>query len=544
MTTRHDLPPALRRASAGILVTLAAFALLVAGCSKTGPSGPENTDPLDPTVVNAFVNTLPAWQVPDDTAEPPAPQPDEEDFEDSQYYRCSVVEYDLRRNFDSIVAVGANATALKPGMMVQGNGVKDGSLATIGLARSPLSLSVNLALENPSRHVEHPNSSSIQDAIASLQREADTRLGALPVVPAMINFKSEQAYSFQQAMLSAGIGLSYSAVFASGSVSSAFSQNSSVATHSVIVKLLQPMYTISFADDEMAEPGDFFDSDVTQGDFDRQRELGTMGPGNLPCYVQSVTYGRMLVYTLTSTEATSSQELQLAVQASYGAWEGDGSVDSRQRQLLQNSTIEVQVFGGTQEDQLDAIKTAIRSGDFTAFLGPVPATTAVPLSYRINDLKNRQPAVIGDATQFSIRECEPVTDLRFTVSLDSIQVVDGCDATNAFDIESWVDVSDGNYYWLLHQSDHSFTRDELPTLHQQAIFTVNATQNTEITFTTNFNGTGQDHAYHWWTKTTTFQYPFDFDTNPYGFTHIETTSNDVYDGCTLEMYYTIERQLN
>ena len=176
----------------------------------------------------------------------------------------------------------------------------------------------------------------------------------------------------------------------------------------------------------MAEPGDFFAADVTQADFDRQRQLGTMGPGNLPCYVQSVTYGRMLVYTMTSTEATSAQELQLAVQASYGAWEGSGDLDSRQRQLVQNSSIEVQVFGGTQEDQLDAIKQALHTGDFSSFLVPVPSTTAVPLSYRINDLKNRQPAVIGDATQFSIRECEAVNDLRFTVSLDSITVVDGC----------------------------------------------------------------------------------------------------------------------
>jgi hypothetical protein len=303
------------------------------------------------------------------------------------------------------------------------------------------------------------------------------------------------------------------------------------------------MYTISFADDEMAEPADFFSSDVTEADFQRQRDNGTMGPDNLPCYVQSVTYGRMLVYTMTSTEATSARELQLAVQASYGAWSGDGQVDSRQQQLLQNSTIEVQVFGGTQEDQLDAIKTAIRNGDFTAFLAPVPATTAVPLSYRINDLRNRQPAVIGDATQYSIRECEPVYDLRFTVSLDSIKVVDGCDAQSSFDIESWVDVSNGSYYWLLHVAGSQFPREELPYLHQQAIFTVTANANTTITFNTNQNGTGAPHGYGWWSKSTTFQFPFDFDTNPYHFTHIDTSTNDQYDACTIEAYYTIKREL-
>lgn len=85
--------------------------------------------------------------------------------------------------------------------------------------------------------------------------------------------------------MSAGISPSYNAVFASGSVSSAFSQNSSVKQQTVIVKLMQPMYTISFADDELDEPGSFFAETVTRGDFDRQRDLGTMGPGNLPYYV-------------------------------------------------------------------------------------------------------------------------------------------------------------------------------------------------------------------------------------------------------------------
>jgi len=526
-----------------LLALLAGLALLGLGCSKSSPTDPGNTDPIDPAQVNAFVNKLPDWEVPSTVEDPPEDLPDEQDLEDNQYYRCNVVQYDMKRNFDSIVAVGANATALKPGMLVQGNGVKDGSLSTIGLKRSPLLLSVNLALDTPSRRVDVPTSSSIQDAIASLQREADTRLGSIPVVPAMINFKVQQAYSFSQAMLSAGISLSYDAVFANGSVSSTFNQNSSVQSHSVVVKLLQPMYTISFADDEMAEPGDFFAEDVTQADFDRQRELGTMGPGNLPCYVQSVTYGRMLVYTMTSTEATSSQELQLAVQASYGAWEGSGQVDTRQKQLVNNSTIQVQVFGGTQQDQLDAIKTALHTGDFSAFLTEVPATTAVPLSYRINDLKNRQPAVIGDATKFSIKECEAVNDMMFTVSLDSITVVDGCMDQTLFDIESYVDVSGNGEYWLMHRSGPAFTREDLANAYHQAIFTLTADANTTITFTTNFNGAGGTHDYHWWSKVTTFQYPFDFPSNPLHFSHLDTTTNDLYDGCTMEMHYTIQWEL-
>ncbi|HEU4365236.1 MAG TPA: thiol-activated cytolysin family protein, partial [Candidatus Krumholzibacteria bacterium] len=313
------------------LIALAALLALAAGCGKDDPAV-ISTDPVDPAEVNQFVNSLPNWEVPSDQEEPPVDLGDQEDFEANQYYRCEAVEYDLKRNFDDIIAVGANATALKPGMIVQGNGVKDGSLSTIGLKRSPLSLSINLALEDPSRTVENPSSSTIQDAIASLQRDADDRIGNLDVVPAQINFKAESAYSVQQAMLSAGLSVRYSAVLASGSVAGSLSQSSSVKRRSVLVKLLQPMYTISFADDEKAEPADFFSPDLMEADFERQREQGTMGPGNLPCYVQSVTYGRMVVYAMTTTETTTDDEYKLAVQASYGAWSGSGSINTRQRE--------------------------------------------------------------------------------------------------------------------------------------------------------------------------------------------------------------------
>ncbi len=524
------------------LLLLSALAFFAA-CSKDDPVAPGSTDPVDPAEVNQFVNGLPSWEVPSDFEEPPVDLGDEEDLEENQYYRCAAVEYDLKRNFEDIVAVGANATALKPGMMVQGNGVKSGSLSTIGLARSPLSLSINLAIEDPSRSVENPSSSTIQDAISSLQRDADDRLGNLDVIPAQINFRAESAYSVQQALISAGLSVRYSGIIASGSVGGSLSQSTSVKRRSVVVKLMQPMYTISFADDEKAEPADFFASDLMEADFERQRQQGTMGPGNLPCYVQSVTYGRMVVYSMTSSEAISDEEYKLAVQASYGAWSGSGSINSRQRELVQNSTIEVQVFGGTQGAGLDAIKQALRNGDFSAFLQPAPATTAVPLSYRINDLKNRQPAVIGDATKFTIRECEPVNDLQFTVSLDSIIVVDGCTAETSFDIESWVYPPQmGQSYWLLHNTGTRFPKEDLPSLHSQAIFTMTAGQSSTIEFFTGVYGnsvTGLDG----WSKETTFSFPFDFDENPYHFTHLETTSDNLYRNCTLQVFYTIKREL-
>jgi|GEM_PF-2849727 len=529
-----------------ILLLLALAAVLfvpvtLSGCSKDDPVAPPPLDPVNPAEVNDFVKSLPAWEVPDDTEAEPVVLEEEEDFNGSVYVRCETVEYDRKKNFDNLIAVGANATALKPGMLVQGRGVRSGALSVIGLKRSPLAISVDLALETPSRRVEVPSSSTLQDAVASLQREADTRLGNLDVIPAQISFQAKEVYSFEQAMLDAGISLKYSSVLASGSVGTSINQNSTTETHTVIAKIFQPMYTISFADDEIAEPAGFFAEDLTQADFSRQVDLGTMGPDNQPCYVQSVTYGRMVMYTATSSEVTSAEELKLAVQASYGVYSGSANYDEEKARIVRNSTIEVQVFGGTQEDGTNAIKEALRTGNFDAFLVPVPATTAVPLSYRINDMKNRTAAVIGDATTYNIQSCREYSDMRFTVTLDRIEIVQGGEFETTFDIEAQLTAGD-NYYWLLHNSGHRFTREELAAGGETAIFEFSTTPGTFMEFyvadfgsaTTGRNG---------WYRTKRIDYPFDFETIPHEFSIFETSTDDDYNNTTIEIFFTIQREL-
>jgi hypothetical protein len=191
------------------------------------------------------MQTLPDWQAPDNTEAAPELIEANEEFSNNSYQRCETVQYDRKRNFDNLIAVGANATALRPGMLVQGRGVRDGTLSVIGLERAPVAISINLALENPTRWIENPTSATIQDAVASLQREADTRLGNLDVIPAQISFQVKEAYSFEQAMLDAGISLKDSSVLANGNVGASLRRTSNRKSHTVIVKLFQPMYTMS-----------------------------------------------------------------------------------------------------------------------------------------------------------------------------------------------------------------------------------------------------------------------------------------------------------
>jgi hypothetical protein len=114
----------------------------------------------------------------------------------------------------------------------------------------------------------------------------------------------------------------------------------------------------------------------------------------------------------------------------------------------------------------------------------------------------------------------------------------------SFDIECWVDVeSPGQFYWLLHNSGSRFPKEDLPNLNSQAIFTVASTQNTTLEFYTGVYGTSTT-GLQGWDKSTTFQFPFDLDENPYHFSHIDTKADNQDRNCTIEVFYTIKRELN
>ncbi len=91
---------------------------------------------------------------------------------------CSVKQVDVKKNFDDIILIGANSGVMYPGAMIQGETLDDGTLSPLNLARSPLHVSIDMGVVDADRHVENPNSATVQAAIAELQREADDRLGS------------------------------------------------------------------------------------------------------------------------------------------------------------------------------------------------------------------------------------------------------------------------------------------------------------------------------------------------------------------------------
>jgi hypothetical protein len=321
----------------------------------------------------------------------------------------------LSRTFDQFPAFGFTGT-LAPGLVVEGAGVEPGDLRVIPLDRAPLTLVSSLASENPTALVESPDTTTLTEAVARLKRDADARLTGIDVVPSDITYTRSETHSFEQSSLEIGVSLRYDGAMRQAGLDSSFSQESQTEKHSIAVKLIQPMYTIRMADDAVRDAGDFFTADVTPEDVEARVAAGEIGPDNPPLVVDEVTYGRVMYFTMTSTDATSAQDLMVAVDAAQAQFSGSAELTTEQRNTLSTSDIAMLSYGGDQSLALGAIK----SGDLSQFFGPANTTTAAPLSFSLRTLGGQLVEVSDTADLQQLLCSRTAIPYSFNVSVTNI----------------------------------------------------------------------------------------------------------------------------
>jgi hypothetical protein len=135
-------------------------------------------------------------------------------------------------------------------------------------------------------------------------------------------------------------------------------------------------------------PGDFFSKGFTQARLQQQVDQGRIGPDNLPVYVSNIVYGRMMMFSLTST--ASAEAIRATMQAGYESIGGSAgaSLDAQKKKILEESKIKVTSIGGDAE----ATRAVIRSGDgpqFTLVTGEFNGDRLQDVLW-INETQNRR----------------------------------------------------------------------------------------------------------------------------------------------------------
>ena len=399
--------------------------LSLAACDSGGPGPDTCPDPANPAcggpvdgTVTEYLTGLPSWDafapdVPEQQATPTGPPVAEapvtmdvttlddegnEVISEDVTYSCTSTPYTLAETPEKIVIYDPDRSILYPGAFVQGKSYVVGSVDALTIPeRAPLRISIPdvASTTGDNFRTVQPNQAEVSNAIGNIVGNAV--LDNLDT-PSAIEFKMETYHSESQFALEARLSGRYLGF--SGSAGADVDRNASETT--VAVQFTQRMYTVA-VERPASDPASFFSQDFTPAKLEALRNRGQIGPDNLPVYVSEVVYGRMMMFTLTSTESES--DIRATLQAAYQGIGGsvEGSLDVRQRNLLQQSKITVTSYGGDAEATLATIKSGNWADYFTE---DAPLSSASPLSYTFRNLGDNSIAAVTEATDYSVRTCD------------------------------------------------------------------------------------------------------------------------------------------
>jgi hypothetical protein len=394
---------------------LALFLIATACADSTGP-GP---GPGPGTNVNEFLLSLPGWAAfsPTRPSEPPTPESAPRDTveivdvrqveEDGSvtlipdvHHACTTTRYTMTENPEKIVMYSPDKDLLWPGALIQGRSHRDGLGSLLGLTiaeRTPIRVSIpSLANQDNFREVDNPGQATVSQAIGSMIGNA-TAAGL--ATPSTITFEQRVFHSEKEWALSGRVSGNYMGFSASATGDASRSAGETTVT----AHFYQRMYEVVVAPPQT--PSSFFSSDFTPAKLQEQQQLNRIGPDNIPVYLSNIVYGRMMMFSFTST--ASEEEIRGTISVAYNGIGGSAAAEltARQRTILRESKIAVTSLGGPAEATLEVI----RSGDWTRyFTDSAPLSTAEPLTYTFRSLTDGSIASVTETTKYDLKQCTAI----------------------------------------------------------------------------------------------------------------------------------------
>jgi len=401
---------------------IAVLTVLIAGCKSDKSTGPNQTI----TQINQYLDGLPTWA----QFSPPLPDQDPAPTGAASSlsydtvatvttidsagntashskvpYVCEATPYSVQKTPQDIVMYSPNAAILYPGAFIQGKSYKNGigSLLPLNFTkRAPINVSIPAIQTGTNyRTVDTVDQAHVASAVGSIIGNAvQNNLQA----SSSIFWHMDTYYSDDQFALTFNASGHYLGFSASvgGSVQTDASQNT------VVAQFYEKMFTVVVS--PPSTPAGWFSTDFTAADLQQQVSLGNVGPDNLPVYIGEIVYGRMMMFSVTSSASVS--DIQASISASYSGLAGGGSANlsAEQKKILQTATIEMASVGGNDSATIAMIRTGNWASYFTA---SAPLSTAEPLSYDFYNLADNTLAQVTEATSYNVTTCSPASAGQF-----------------------------------------------------------------------------------------------------------------------------------
>ena len=379
---------------------VAIWLALVSGC---GADGGEQSE------INAVIGGLPSWseyaapmfdpsfegeEIVDETT---PPKIEEITLPDSVVKVCRKERVSFYDTPNEYASFDPPTNIVYPGALVQGRSLIGDSTSLLPLnivQRAPIRVSIpecNFADNFKETEATLAGVNSAVSDILFRAREQGVECAKPSGTMTVESFRNEQ-----QRALKASISGRYLA-FSAGA-SGAYSKE--VTESSVAAIFRERLFTAQIQAPQA--PRAWFSDDFTSELLQEQIDRGTLGPGNIPLYVGRVTYGRMLMATMTGnrTEEDMEAALKFKFENPAATVKGDAAVSSKT--IREESRFEVAYVGGS------TLGTAsmLQSQDWTSYFSvPVTADQAKPISFELYSMVDDQLAVAQELTEYDRVTC-------------------------------------------------------------------------------------------------------------------------------------------
>ena len=409
------------RLAKGLLFGFWLGLLILPACSSPGSTTP-------PSNPNTYLNSLGSWEsfappvdaTPRDSEaaiEQGVKSGETESIDDSDPlfnadYNCSSTPYTLAKNPDQIVTMAPEAGVLIPGLILQGASYKLGALQELPIRqRAPIKITIDSFATQDSSFIEvqNPSPATLQDKVRELIQATESS----EFVPGTdVSYRKTVSFSKEQMAL----GLDINAKYLGAELDAKLDYKTGSTKRTVTAYFIQKAFTITVEEPQTA--AQFFSEDFTQARLQEQIDRGAIGPDNLPTFVSSVTYGRIMMFSFNSSASVEDIKASLDFAYNGGAFSGEVNADAKYKNILKNSEVNFVQVGGPASGAFNLIKSLEDSPDGTSynlaefFEAEVPLTTFKPISYTLKHLGGNFPiAKVGDTTTYDLVECNPVSPL-------------------------------------------------------------------------------------------------------------------------------------
>ena len=333
-----------------------------------------------------------------------------------------VEHYKASENPDKFILTNPDVMQLWPGNLIQGRSLSAGYPEIIPITnRQPARISLALISGASnfilSRNVLDPSPRSVNQAITNIINGYNGGTAGL----ATLNYVD--VYNSRQMAFELGLGFDMGII----EIDSMLGINWGVSKSRVIVKLIQQYFTVVY-DDPSGINGIFNEK------FQMSDLTPYIGNDNPPCYISSVTYGR--VYIIQYESDYSLDELTFAVRIAWdlGIFSGSTSFGYHYLDILTNAKVTAFIMG---EDKASGI-----SGDHPENFQNYSAMSNIligrsrftsnnfgaPISYTVKYMKNAKLVRMNNMMEYDIIKWLAVTNIihykplsKFNISINRLE---------------------------------------------------------------------------------------------------------------------------